>query len=295
VISQDSYQVAFDFSQKPFQWWFPAVGLIFLVAGAVMIWLGRRNHWPRSRRFGGYFIVAFACLWSGLVFSTMLHEYLSLRSAYRKGQFSVVEGKVTNFHPMPYGGHQDECFTVQTETFCYSDYVLTGGFNNAMSHGGPIREDLPVRISYIGNTIIRLEVRKDAVPSLTDRNAVAVAAEKDWQQRLERDPGLDRLTLGFSVAAVFMTAWWNLQPLRFIRFWLKPPYKPITVKLFRLFFAANLIGAISYFVGLINRHQRTASDYRAAAEIAAAWIAVIWVMITIALWFAHRRDHPKIS
>jgi hypothetical protein len=119
--------------------------------------------------------------------------------------------------------------------------------------------------------------------------------QKDWQQRQERDPQVDRLSLGFSIAVVFMTAWWNLQPLRFNRLWLKPPYKPITIKLFRLFFAANLIGAISYFVRQAIRHQRTFTDCRAAAEIAAAWIAVMWVMGTVALWFANRQDHPRIS
>lgn len=260
-----------------------------------MIWLGRRKRWPLSRRFVGYFMVVFACIWSVFAFSKTYGEYAGLRSDYRKGRFLVVEGNVTNFHPMPYEGHQEECFSVQTETFCYSDYVITGGFNNTASHGGPLREGLPVRVSYIGNAIVRLEVRSDALPSVADRQAVTFAMQKDWQQRQERDPQVDRLTFGFSVAVVFMTAWWNLQPLRFIRLWLKPPYKPITIKLFRLFFAVNLIGAISYFFGQAIRHQRTFADYRAAAEIAAAWIAVMWVMVTVALWFANKQDHPRIS
>jgi hypothetical protein len=114
-----------------------------------MIWLGRRKHWPLSRRFVSYCMVVFACIWSAFVFSKTYGEYASLRSDYRKGRFSVVEGKITNFHPMPYEGHQEECFSVLTETFCYSDYVITGGFNNTASHGGPIREGLPVRVSYI--------------------------------------------------------------------------------------------------------------------------------------------------
>jgi hypothetical protein len=295
VTSQEPYQVAFDLFQKSFQWWFPAVGLILLLVGAVLIWVGRSKHWSLSRRFFAYFMVAFACIWSAFAFSTTSGEYASLRSGYRNGQFSVVEGQVTNFHPMPYEGHQEECFSVQAQTFCYSDYVITGGFNNTASHGGPIREGLPVRVSYIGNAIVRLEVRSDALPSVADRKAVTFAMQKDWQERQERDPRINRLNLGFSVAMVFMTAWWNLQPLRFIRLWLKPPYKPITVKLFRLFFAANLIGAISYFVRQVTGHQRTFADYRAAAEIAAAWIALVWVMITVALWFAHRQDQPKLS
>jgi hypothetical protein len=184
---------------------------------------------------------------------------------------------------------------VQSETFCYSDYGITAGFNNSTSHGGPTREGLPVRVSYIGNTIVRLEARKDALPSASQRAAVAEAAKTDWQQREERDPVLDRMTLGFAVAALFVVAWWNLQPQRFMRFWLKPPYKPRTVILFRVFFAVNLIGAIWNIIGQMNRHQRPMSEYRAAAEIAAAMIAVIWVMVTVMLWLAGRQDQAKSS
>jgi hypothetical protein len=157
-VTHDQYQIVFDLSQKSFQWWFPAFGLIFAVIGGVMILLGRRNRWPHSRSFVGYIMVGFACLWSGLVFSTTFGEYLKLKSEYRHGQFSVVEGRVTNFRPMPYEGHAEECFSVDSQTFCYSDYVVSVGFNNSESHGGPIREGLPVRVSYIGNTIVRLEV-----------------------------------------------------------------------------------------------------------------------------------------
>lgn len=132
-------------------------------------------------------------------------------------------------------------------------------------------------------------------PIAADREAITLAVQKDGQQPQERDPQIDRLTLGFSVAVLFMTAWWNLQPVRFIRLWLKQPNKPITVKRFRLFFAATLIGAISYFVGKVTRHQRTVADYRAAAEIATAWIAVMWVMVTVLSWFAHRQDERRLS
>jgi hypothetical protein len=163
-MTSGQYRVVFDLSQKGFQWWFPAFGLIFVVVGGVIIWLGKRNDWSRSRRFVGYFMVGFACLWSGLTFSTTFGEYLHLRSAFRRSQFSVVEGRVTSFRPMPYEGHKDECFSVQSQTFCYSDYSVTAGFNNSASHGGPIREGLPVRVSYVGSAIVRLEVRSDAPP-----------------------------------------------------------------------------------------------------------------------------------
>jgi hypothetical protein len=160
----DQYRVVFDASQKPFQWWLLAIGLTLGLVGAGILWWGHRNKWTLKQMFIGYFMLGFACLWSGLVLSSMLPEYLKVRSALRHGTFSVVEGRVTNFRPMPYEGHQDECFSVSSQTFCYSDYGVTAGFNNSTSHGGPIQDGLPVRVSYIDGIIVRLEVKAGALP-----------------------------------------------------------------------------------------------------------------------------------
>jgi hypothetical protein len=107
-MTQDQFRVVFDLSQKSFQWWFSASGLIFALIGCVMIWWGQRKGWPFSRKFVGYFMLAFSCVWSVLAFTGTFGEYSRLRSAYRQRQFSTVEGDVTNFRPMPYEGHQDE-------------------------------------------------------------------------------------------------------------------------------------------------------------------------------------------
>jgi hypothetical protein len=54
--------------------------------------------------------------------------------------------------------------------FQYSDYVITAGFNNTSSHGGPIREGLPVRIWYLDGEILRLDIAKRPKQTLqTDR------------------------------------------------------------------------------------------------------------------------------
>lgn len=65
---------------------------------------------------------------------------------------------MTNFVPMPYTGHSLESFVVGGRKFSYSDYVLTPGFRHTTSHGGPIREGLYVRIAYLGNLILQLDV-----------------------------------------------------------------------------------------------------------------------------------------
>ncbi len=82
--------------------------------------------------------------------------------AYRTGAYQVVQGTVVHFDPMSFEGHKVECFSAQDKRFCYSDYLIAPGFRNAASHGGPIREGLPVRIAYTTasgrNVILRLEV-----------------------------------------------------------------------------------------------------------------------------------------
>jgi hypothetical protein len=153
------YRVVFEINQKGYDWRFPAVGVLFLIAGAILVWMGRRQKLARFRNTG-YVFVGFASLWTLLVFSTTFRDYLALQRAYRKGQYSVVEGRVEDFRPMPYDGHQEECFSVEHVTFCYSDFEPTGGFNNTASHGGPLRPGLPIRVAYVDNHILRLEVEE---------------------------------------------------------------------------------------------------------------------------------------
>jgi hypothetical protein len=67
----------------------------------------------------------------------------------------VVEGKVTDF--VPGGNHKVESFSVQGHRFVY-DSNDSPDFNDTAAKGGPIHEDLYVRITYSGRQILRLEV-----------------------------------------------------------------------------------------------------------------------------------------
>ena len=86
-----------------------------------------------------------------------------MREQYQAGRFATIVGNVTDLR----SGFKSECFNVEQVQFCYSDFVQTGGFNQTLNHGGPIREGLPVRISFIPvtpsgnrNVILRLETQK---------------------------------------------------------------------------------------------------------------------------------------
>jgi hypothetical protein len=72
-----------------------------------------------------------------------------------EGRADVVEGRVTIDFEV--GGGKNECISVGSRRFCYSDWVLTPGFNRTRALGGPIRDGLQVRLSSIGSTIVRVE------------------------------------------------------------------------------------------------------------------------------------------
>jgi len=59
--------------------------------------------------------------------------YARARDTYVKGDYSIAEGAVANFHPMPYSGHQNETFSVSGVEFSYSDYVVLPCFNHGDS------------------------------------------------------------------------------------------------------------------------------------------------------------------
>jgi hypothetical protein len=112
----------------------------------------------RARKIFSWFFLCFALAGAVVTFRTTTASYDSAAELEREHRYNVVEGKVEKFVPMPYQGHVRESFVVGGKNFSYSDYILTGCFNNTTSHGGPIHAGLLVRVAYAGNCIVRLEV-----------------------------------------------------------------------------------------------------------------------------------------
>ena len=162
VTVQPAYKVAFDIIDAGYkEWSFGASGLVFIAAGIVLVMFhsALAPRWPEPLRRGfAWFFLLFSLLWTGCAVGSTYYEYAKLVSAVRSGQVQYVEGHVEQFVPMPHGGNAMESFTVQGKRFEYSDYVVTAGFNNTASHGGPIREGRSVRVTYVDDTIVRLEI-----------------------------------------------------------------------------------------------------------------------------------------
>jgi hypothetical protein len=66
---------------------------------------------------------------------------------------------VTGFEALPGRGwsQKAETFLVNGKRFEYHGAVVTAGFHQMASQGGPIHDGLQVRIAYSGSDILRLE------------------------------------------------------------------------------------------------------------------------------------------
>lgn len=157
----NAYITVFDLSQAGYrQWTGPVFGLVFVAVsiGLVVYELRFRSERKTRRIVFAYFSLAFAVLWTGTVAFGTYSEFWKLRHALQTGEVQYVEGPVENFVPMPVGGHAMEHFEVNGKRFEYSDFVMSAGFNKSASHGGPIRAGRQVRVGYVGDSIVRLQV-----------------------------------------------------------------------------------------------------------------------------------------
>jgi len=161
-----SFRTVFDAAHAGYSTWsFPAFGLIFVCVGALLVFrpalmlkIMPSGLQGRARTVFSWFFLIFAVLWTAVSFAATYVQYQTVTTALQNGRYSVVEGPVTDFVPMPYTGHSEESFVVGNRIFSYSDYIVTSGFHNTASHGGPIKAGLYVRVTYLGNLILRLEV-----------------------------------------------------------------------------------------------------------------------------------------
>jgi hypothetical protein len=176
-MSTDDYVTVFDITNAGFKSWsFPSFGLIFVVIGLLLPTLIKRGIFrkssPTMERWFPRFFLGFAIFWTSTSFFGTFSDYRRAAAAMRDHGASIAEGVVTDFIPMPVTGHAMESFTVNGVKFRYSDYIITAGFNNTASHGGPIREGLRVRIWHLNGEILRLDIRKE--PNSTQPTPSAV-------------------------------------------------------------------------------------------------------------------------
>jgi hypothetical protein len=171
-MNPDQFVKVFDALNSGYRYWeIPAFGLTFVALGigvALFPWIIRltgipffefkRGRWRALSRYG---LLVFAILWTGVAFFAAYSQHVRHRTLARENGCPVVQGPVEHFISIPIGGAAEESFSVSGVPFRYSDLGATGGFNNTLAYGGPIKSDSYVRICYdpADHAILRLEIR----------------------------------------------------------------------------------------------------------------------------------------
>ena len=154
------YHTIFDVGQLGFQWWIP---LLIFIFGALFVGIGwaiRTSDDRESFLKGLLFqIVGVGGIFFSIVFlASMYGEYRQAQKAFATHSYSVAEGMVTDFIPMPPGGHSTESFVVNGTRFEYGGGWGSTMFNSEWNKGF-IHNSVEARISYVGKDIIKVEVK----------------------------------------------------------------------------------------------------------------------------------------
>jgi hypothetical protein len=146
------YRTVFDITQGGLQWWIPLLAFICGTLFSGIGWALRKCGDNDSITKGTFFqIVGFVGLLGGLAFfASMFGEYRDAKGTLESHSYSVAEGEVSDFVPMPPGGHATESFTLNGVRFEY----VNSEWNKGYVHNG-----VNARITYKGKDIIKVEVK----------------------------------------------------------------------------------------------------------------------------------------
>ncbi|SRR5579871_2081058 len=154
------YRTVFDVTHVGFQWWIP---LLISIFGALFIgigWAVRTSGGKDSLTKGNFFQIVGAVGILGALgfFTSMYGEYRNAQKAFATQAFSVSEGVVKDFVPMPLGGHATESFVVNGVRFEYGSGWGSTMFNSDRDKGF-IHDGVEARITYVGKDIIKVKVK----------------------------------------------------------------------------------------------------------------------------------------
>ncbi len=161
-----TYHTVFEASNTGMSLWVYVLaiagGVLLLGVAAVLEWWSRRLGQtgiallPLVLIFGLVGLGAIGI--PATILSAQYSEQQQARQALKNGGCSIVEGVVTDFVPMPPGGHSTESFTMSGRHFRYPGGWGSVPFNSEYNHGY-IHNGVHARLCFVDDKIYRVEVQ----------------------------------------------------------------------------------------------------------------------------------------
>lgn len=109
----------------------------------------------------------------------------------------------------------------------------------------------------------------------------------------ESDPVMQRMMAAFLFTATCSTLWWNLQWQRVMRFWVRPPNRPVTQYGFRIFFALNFTSAMRSLISHFRRYPLNSDNAGPTILAAALWLFAVGTMTVVVFKRVEREDRKR--
>jgi hypothetical protein len=160
IADSSNYRVVFDVLQNGFHPWQHARFGVEMTATALavglIIALVNRDSGRRTGLIVAVLGVTIGTLAAIGIPLKLYFEFISIRSATADGRYTTVLGRVSQF--VPGDGHRAETFVVAGHHYSYRSAWTTLVFHQDSANGGPIRDNLAVRIRDFRGDIVRLEI-----------------------------------------------------------------------------------------------------------------------------------------
>jgi hypothetical protein len=151
------YNTIFEIGFRSFPWLQLLQPVLFVLLGTALFRFGKRK---QINQVVGIIMAAFAAIFVSIAAINLIPKFIEIRHSYKRGNSSIVEGVVENFHAAPELGAAEESFSVRGVNFSYNALGATSCFRNAPFHKGPIRTGIAVRIFYHDGCIQRVDIQR---------------------------------------------------------------------------------------------------------------------------------------
>src|ERR1700678_1704848 len=151
------YKTIFEIGFRSFPWLQLLQPVLFVLLGTALFRFGKRK---QINQVVGIIMAAFAAIFVSIAAINLIPKFIEIRHSYKRGNSSIVEGVVENFHAAPELGAAEESFSVRGVNFSYNALGATWCFRNAPFHKGPIRTGIAVRIFYHDGCIQRVDIQR---------------------------------------------------------------------------------------------------------------------------------------
>jgi len=167
----DNCESLYDLKAAGFPfWWWPAGGLAAIAVSFVLSKVLPDTFSPVILprifyRVNFWFICLVISYFCFYLPGGALLRYLYVAGQVGRGAISQVRGPITGYHPYypGLGIPPRQRFSVCGVAFSFDPDSFEAGFRGTIGEGGGLRDGANVEISYVGSTVVRIQICPDVV------------------------------------------------------------------------------------------------------------------------------------